>query len=337
MTALSWIQSLADARVIHDHRSLPGQSIAQRHLRYTCKRFAASNFSLQFGDLAIQRALWTSNREWTHMKPTDLRCIGLLLIATTAHAQPDAETAEFAPAADNTLYEREAGDLSNGAGPSLFFGRTGENAGNVLRRALLRFDLDTIPAGSEIVEARLVIEVDLVPPTATGFDATLHALNASWGEAGSFAPGAGGGGAPAQEGDATWLHRFYDTEFWGLPGGDFAPDASAIAPLDAGTGTFAFDSTATLVEDVQRWVDQPASNFGWMIRGEEDNPQNARRIASRENPNLAPRLEVTFVPGVMPPQARAIPLLSPWALIMLVASLLFVAWRRNRAEVHGAR
>jgi len=264
------------------------------------------------------------------MKPTYLRCIGLLLVATTAGAQPDGETAAFVPAADNTLYEREAGDLSNGAGPSLFFGRTGENAGNVLRRALLRFDLGTIPAGSVIVEARLSIEVDLAPPTATGFDATLHAMNASWGEAGSFAPGAGGGGAPAQDGDATWLHRFHDTEFWSSPGGDFLPDASATAPLDGGTGTFTFESTPALVEDVQGWVDQPAGNFGWMIRGEEDNPQNARRIASRENPDLAPRLEVTFTPGEPAPEPEAVPTRSIWALLVLAISLLVVAWRRNR-------
>jgi len=264
------------------------------------------------------------------VKLTYISCIGLLFIATTIHAQPDSEFAEFTPAADNTLYEREAGDLSNGAGPALFFGRTGVNAGNVLRRALLRFDLSEIPAGSEVVEARLVIEVNMVPPNATGFDATLHAMDASWGEAGSFAPGPGGGGAPAQAGDATWLHRFFDTQFWETPGGDFLPTASATAPLNAGTGAFAFESTPTLVEDVQRWVGQPTGNFGWIIRGEEDNPQNARRMASRENPDLAPRLEVTFVPGEPPPEPDAVPTGSLWALILLATSLLAVAWRRNR-------
>ncbi|MGB0515304.1 MAG: hypothetical protein ACPGJE_10740, partial [Wenzhouxiangellaceae bacterium] len=53
-------------------------------------------------------------------------------------------TLSLAPAADNTLYERAAGDLSNGTGPSLFIGLTGVNAGTVLRRALLRFDLSAI-------------------------------------------------------------------------------------------------------------------------------------------------------------------------------------------------
>jgi len=264
------------------------------------------------------------------MKSTSLCRIGLLLLAGAAGAQPDTETGEFVPAADNTLYERDAGDLSNGAGTGLFFGRTGVNAGEVLRRALLRFDLAAIPPGSEVLDARLVIEVDMVPPEATGFDATLHAVNAAWGEAGSFAPGAGGGGAPAQPGDATWLHRFFDTDFWDTAGGDFTPTPSAVTALDAGTGPFTFTATPALLADVQGWVNQPATNFGWMIRGEEDNPENARRMASRENPDLAPRLEVTFIPAVLPPEPEAVPALSRAGLLVLVAGLLTLAWRRRR-------
>ena len=261
--------------------------------------------------------------------------IGLLLVTQAAWAQPNAETAIFVPAADNTLYERDAGDLSNGAGPALFFGRTGVNAGEVLRRALLRFDLTPIPPGSEILDARLVIEVDMVPPDATGFDAMLHAVNAAWGEAGSFAPGAGGGGAPAQPGDATWLHRFYDTEFWATPGGDFEALASATTALDAGTGPFTFEVAPALLADIQGWVNQPGANFGWMILGEEGNPQNARRIASRENPDLAPRLEVTFVPATLPPEARPVPVLSYSALIFLAIALILIAAGMRRHTTAG--
>ena len=234
-----------------------------------------------------------------------------------------ADTLQQAPAADTTLYERELGDLSNGAGPSLFIGRTGANAGNRLRRALLRFDLSSIPPGSEITAVRLSINVDLVPPMATGFDAALHRVSAAWGEAGSFAPGPGGGGAPALPGDATWLHRFFDTEFWAAPGGDFEPQASAVTALDGGVGSFSFESTPALIADVQQWVNQTTANFGWMIRGEESNPQNARRIASRENPEpaLAPTLEVEVTPAVLPPPATPVPTLGAGALGLLVLLL----------------
>ncbi|MGB0514856.1 MAG: phosphoenolpyruvate carboxylase, partial [Wenzhouxiangellaceae bacterium] len=120
---------------------------------------------------------------------------------------------------------------------------------------------------------------------------------------GDLGGGAGGGGATAQPGDATWLHRFFDSEFWTTPGGDFEPTASAFAPLDGGIGTFAFESSPALIADVQSWVNQPGSNFGWILLGEEDNPENARRIASRENTVLAPVLEVEFIPALLPPPA----------------------------------
>jgi hypothetical protein len=255
---------------------------------------------------------------------------GLILGA----AAVSAETLITPPAADNTLYERDAGDLSNGIGPALFIGRTGNNAGNRLRRALLRFDLSAIPPGSEVSAARLVFNVDMVPPSATGFDATLHRVTAAWGEGDSFAPGAGGGGAPAQTGDATWLHRFFDTGFWATPGGDFEPVASATTALGSATGEFAFETGPALVADVQQWVNQPADNFGWILIGEEDNPENARRIASRENPTLGLALEVEFTPAAALPEATPVPTLDRAGLALLAALLaglaLFLLRRRQR-------
>ncbi len=267
------------------------------------------------------------------MKISTRQCrIGLLaVLLTTAVASlvhaGDATTIRIPPAADNTLYERATGDVSNGAGPSLFIGQTGANANNALRRALLRFDLSGIPPGSQVVEARLEFSVDLVPPSPTGFDARLHRMLSDWGEAGSFAPGAGGGGALAQSGDATWLHRFFDTDLWTDPGGDFDPAASAVAPVGSATGPVAFESTPTLVGDVQTWVNQPASNFGWIMRGEEDNPQNARRIPSRENTALAPALEVTFIPALLPPAATPVPALGWFGLMLMVLVLGLAAAR----------
>lgn len=245
-----------------------------------------------------------------------------------------ADTLIVPAAADNTLYERDAGDLSNGAGPALFIGRTGANAGNRLRRALLRFDLSAIPPGSEVTAVRLLFTVDMVPPMATGFDATLHRVTAAWGEAGSFAPGAGGGGAPALAGDATWLHRFFDTDFWIAAGGDFVLTPSATTALSAASGPFSFDSSALLVADVQQWVNQPAGNFGWILLGEETNPQNARRIASRESPVTPPALEIEFIPAAALPEIAPVPTLDRFGLVLLatlLAGLGLIFSRRRSA------
>ena len=252
--------------------------------------------------------------------------LGLLMCSLACTAQAD--SLALLPDRDNTLFERATGDLSNGAGPALFFGRTGPNANLVLRRALVRFDLTSIPPGSVIRQASLVINVDMVPPAALAFDAALHRMQSDWGEAGSFAPGAGGGGAPAQSGDATWLHRFYDNVFWTGPGGDFEPAPSATAAINGAIGPFRFASGTDLIADVQGWVDQPSSNFGWVMIGDEGTAQNARRIASRENPALAPVLEIEFEPAPLLPDARPVPLANPWSALLMAALLLLAALLR---------
>lgn len=239
------------------------------------------------------------------------------------------ETIELTPDRDNTLFERPAGDLSNGIGPSLFFGRTGNNANQVLRRALLRFDLSSIPPGSVIGQVDLTIAVDLVPPSATGFDAALHSVQRNWGEGSSFAPGAGGGGAASTIGDATWIHTFFDNQFWNAPGGDFAAAPSATTAINNAIGSFTFASTPELIADVQAWVNQPAQNFGWIILGAENSPQNARRIGSRENTALAPVLRVEFEPAPDLPEARPVPVFSSWALGLLIIGLGLLALSRR--------
>ncbi|MBY6203984.1 DNRLRE domain-containing protein [Halomonas denitrificans] len=240
------------------------------------------------------------------------------------------DTLTVAPDRDNTLYERAAGDLSNGAGPNLFFGRTGVNAGNVRRRALMRFDLSAIPPGSVVNSVELTLEVDLVPPGATGFDAALHRVLADWGEGGSVAQGAGGAGAPAVAPDATWLHREFDTVPWSSPGGDYAAAASSTAPVGSGTGPVTFVTAPGLVDDVQQWVDDPGQNFGWILIGEEGNPQNARRIGSRENAALTPQLVVDFEPLVLP-EAEPVPAMRGWGMVLLVLAVAVLALRFRRS------
>ncbi len=174
---------------------------------------------------------------------------------------------------DNTLFEDSTGSLSNGAGPALFVGKNSlENA----RRALLRFDVD-LPAGATVTSATLRLHVSNAPNTIPQ-TVSVHRLLGAWGEGASHT--SGGRGAEAQAGDATWLHRFHPDSLWAAPGGDFAPSPSARVSLgDVGAYTFA---GAGMVADVQRWVNAPQSNFGWLLQGNESEPSTARRIDSRE-------------------------------------------------------
>lgn len=252
--------------------------------------------------------------------------LGLTSVCLAGISTAQATVIQISPALDNTLYERPTGDVSNGAGAGLFIGQTGVNAGNVLRRALMSFDLNgQIPAGSVINSVSLDISVNTVPPGATGFDATLHRVSTSWGEGTSSAAGTGGSGAPATTGDATWLHRFFDTDLWSTAGGDFDPTASGTAPIGAGVGTYTFASSPGMVADVQAWVDNPASNFGWIVLGEEANPQNARRFGSRESgAGNAPVLTIDFTAGTTEPPLTpvAVPAYSGWGLLVLMLGML---------------
>jgi hypothetical protein len=159
------------------------------------------------------------------------------------------------------------------------------------RRALLAFDVTTaIPAGATVVRAELVLH--LTPSNSAPAEVSLHRALAEWSEGDSVA--SGGGGAPAQPGDVTWLHAAGPDRFWSAAGGDFAAWASAAATVgDAGAYRF---TGPGLAADVQAWLDDPAQNFGWAVRGDEILPTTAKRFASRESaePGERPVLVVGF-------------------------------------------
>lgn len=177
---------------------------------------------------------------------------------------------------DATLFEDVTGSIASGSGPTVFVGanRTLNN-----RRAVLHFDVNSVlPPGSNVQTVELWIYVSDAPDT-TPRDVTAHRVLANWGEGASAS--AGGGGASSQPGDTTWLHRFYPDELWTNAGGDYEPSSSAIAEL--GVSGWQFWSSEQLAADVQTWIDDPSSNFGWLLEGEEGTSQSARGFHSSES------------------------------------------------------
>ena len=192
--------------------------------------------------------------------------------------------------ADTTIYA-EAGDRSNGAGEAIFAGR---NNNGVPRRALLRFDLAAVPPGSVVASATLTLTMDrsAVGPRAVA----VHRLLAGWGEAGSRAAEREGKGAPTQPGDATWTHRSFSGTTWQTLGGDFAEGSSAHATV-AAPGRYAW-TASQLAADVQSWLEDPATNFGWILLADESERRAAKRFASRSHPDaeLRPTLTIELAP-----------------------------------------
>ncbi len=196
---------------------------------------------------------------------------------------------------DNTLFESETGHLSNGAGPHLFVGTTG--TGNT-RRGVVAFDVaSSVPRYSLVRAGTLTLAGSRTSSSGTVID--VHRLTAGWGEGTSNAGSPGGLGAPATAGDATWVHRRFDTEPWDAHGGDFVNDASTSAPI-VGLGSDSWPTTAAVVADVQDWLDQPATNFGWLLKAaNESQAGNAKRFDTREieAPANRPSLTIDFTIG----------------------------------------
>jgi hypothetical protein len=214
----------------------------------------------------------------------------ILLFAACFSMAATAETVFIEATQDNTLYESAEGDRSNGAGDHFFVGRT---ATGDLRRGLIAFkNLGAIPDGALIKAVRLHLRIsrEHTDPTTV----SLLRVQADWGEGASDAINEEGQGAPAEAGDATWLYRFFDSEIWNTPGGDFAEVASAAREVDT-VGTYTFGSTAGMVADVQGWKDNPDINFGWILIGAED-VNSTKRFDSRSHPDEAfrPLLELEY-------------------------------------------
>ncbi len=195
---------------------------------------------------------------------------------------------------DNTLYESATvpATTSNGAGPVMFAGKIGINGGGAVRRALLQFDVAAlIPAGSTVNTAQVRLTMNRTNDTVAR-SLSLHRLTTQWGE-GSSSSGSGTPGM-ATAGDATWTHAIFDTQPWSNPGGDFVLLASATQPV-SGPGDYLW-SSAQLVTDVQDMLDNPASNFGWIIIGDETTLQSVRQFATHEacSGDDRPVLLVTF-------------------------------------------
>jgi hypothetical protein len=115
-----------------------------------------------------------------------LLALGLTAVASISFTTPaGAVQAQFTPLMDATLYEDATGDVANGSGEHLYFGRTGTAGNPPLRRALLRFDLAPIPPNASIESVSLTLEINKVPFGAEAGQAALHRVTASWGEGAS--------------------------------------------------------------------------------------------------------------------------------------------------------
>lgn len=243
----------------------------------------------QQGPACITSVLGSANRVLKLV--LTFRQLGYLILSVSTTSICPGGTLELQPSKDATLYESVAGQLANGAGSVLIVGRTGRSTDSI-RRALLQFEFTEVPANAIVTSAELSVVVSRAPSSDT-FPVDLHRVLNGWGEGPSDAVSAGDGqGIAAEEGDATWTHAVFPEVLWQTEGGEFASESSG-STLIGDTGNYSWEG-ASLVNDINHWLFEPESNFGWILIGDETQSRSARRINSRSNVDTSSRPTLTL-------------------------------------------
>jgi len=215
------------------------------------------------------------------------------------------ETVTLEPSQDAALYEGD-GSLANGAGDYLFTGRTEAQNDSAERRAVLAFELaDAVPTGSTITSVSL--EMTMSKTISGAQTVELRRVLESWSEGPSHASGQEGGGAAAQGGDVTWVHRDYPDIEWSMVGGALSGTASGTQEI-SGNGSYTWSSTPEMVADVQSWLENPTGNYGWALVMPSAGTGSSKRFNSRENATSSsrPQLTITYEVSAEGPTAAFI-------------------------------
>ena len=239
----------------------------------------------------------------------------LLLVAATARA----ETLTLEPSADATLFQVSGGnpETADSQGPHLFVGRI---ATGLRRRALLRFDVTTLPADAIIDHARLELSVSR---TVSGnVVVNLHRVLTPWREGSANAGTPGGQGTVPGVDDPTWSLSAFPSTAWTLLGGDVVATPSASFTLD-GEARYSLPATESMRADLAAWRSNAAVNVGWaLISDETQTPPTAKRLESSEaaDPSTRPRLVIDYHLPRTP-----VPVTGAYAALLLALAVVAAA------------
>lgn len=206
-----------------------------------------------------------------------------------------AATVAVTSSADTSIFSVRS-NYNAGASTTFVAGRGNPAGTNSIQHALLKFDLsNAIPANAIVTGVTLQLFETGSATLGTSDAFNLHRMLVDWTEG----TGIDANGSPALPGEVTWSSRVYNTIPWGAPGGapgtDYVATASAGFLLQGGPSYYFVSSTAELVADVQAWLNSPGTNFGWLLKVEDESPTGTnRRFSSRENPSFAPKLFIDY-------------------------------------------
>lgn len=213
--------------------------------------------------------------------------LGILMIITSTSMS---NTMTSKSVQDATITEKTPGS-PDGTDVMIISGTCGDPCGLKSSRSLLKFNLsNSIPSTAVVSSAALTVKVVKAAAVNSTFD--LRKLLQDWNE------------------NSTWITRL-SPSLWTVAGGsaplDFSSVVTQTSPI-AAEGTYTFASNSNMVADVQGWVSNPTSNFGWIVISESQGTgQTERKFASREDSANAPTLVVVFSIPALAPKLSLLP------------------------------
>jgi hypothetical protein len=276
--------------------------------------------------------------------------VGWAVVLVSARAS--AATQVLAPS-DDTFINQGHPANNNGATLSIFTGTDGQNG---VMRGLIRFGMPAALSGRvTVTSAQLTMTLQALGDMTAGTGAveSLQALTQAWAEGNgignvvmSFTVGQLCGGAIT---GATWTEpNCAVADTWTTAGGTVVAAVSGQSdttglPVGAQV-VWSSTANALLAQDVQGWIDDPASNDGWRITSATEGAgHQAQRFFSKEAGASAPALTVSyvcktgFVASGNDCVAAAVPAVGPVAIAGLAGGLAALAfrvpsaWRRRRS------
>jgi hypothetical protein len=146
-----------------------------------------------------------------------------------------------------------------------------------IARTLARFDLTGIPAGRQVLSAKLRLYLAAMTPDEATKNLALevHAMTQSWTETG-----------------ATWINAAAGTPWTPSPGGSYrsSADAALVLPKEAEDGQSLEFELAALA---QEWVDAPSANAGLIVIN-TTSASDLLKFSSKEASSNRPQLVVTY-------------------------------------------
>ena len=185
-------------------------------------------------------------------------------------------TLTFTPSADTWLNENQTG-RNYGSCTTLQIDRET----NDKNRALLKFDLSSIPVGATVTSVTLRMQATAVQ-TNTSFSIDAHSVSNAWSE----------GTLCDANGNSNWNNRTASP--WTAAGGDYSGTILSSVAVTT-TGSYTWPSGANFVSAVQGWVNIPSGNNGLLLKfNNEAAGNNQEKKFSSATGTSAPELTVTY-------------------------------------------